>query len=85
MKGSLVHAIIASLDEKARKKFLASRPANKEWDQLSQLFRLLTKQEQYSEVALLGGIGQTKRVKNLQIEQIGAELVAFLGEEIGRA
>lgn len=80
MKGSLVHAIIASLDEKARKKFLASRPANKEWDQLSQLFRLLTKQEQYSEVALLGGIGQTKRVKNLQIEQIGAELVAFLGE-----
>ncbi len=80
MKGSLVHAIIASLDEKARRKFLASRPANKEWDQLSQLFRLLAKQEQYSEAALLGGIEQTKRVKNLQIEQIGKELVTFLGE-----
>ncbi len=80
MKGSLVHAIIASLDEKSRRKFLASRPANKDWEQISQLFRLLAKQDQYSEAALLGGTGQTKRVKNIQIEQLGQELVSFIGE-----
>jgi hypothetical protein len=80
VKGSLVHAIIASLDEKSRRKFLASRSANKDGEQLSQLFRLLAKQAQYSEAELLGGTGQTKRVKNLQIEQLGQELVAFLGE-----
>ncbi|HEX2899156.1 MAG TPA: hypothetical protein VHS96_05475 [Bacteroidia bacterium] len=47
---------------------------------MAQLFRFLAKQSVYSETALLGDTGQTKRVKNLQIEQLGQELVAFIGE-----
>lgn len=80
MKGSLVHAIIASLEERDRKRFLASGPAIKDWEQLAQLFRFLAKQTVYSETELLAKIGQTKRVKNNQVEQLGNLLLQYIGE-----
>jgi hypothetical protein len=80
VKGSLVHAIIASLEERERKKFLASKPAVRDWDSMAQLFRFLANQESYSETELLKLIGQTKRQKNSQVEQLGQLLIAFVGE-----
>jgi hypothetical protein len=79
VKGSLVHAIIASLDEKERKRFLGSGAAIKDWDQLARLFHFLARQEVYSETALLEQIRQTKRQKNSLVEKLGDLLLTFLG------
>jgi hypothetical protein len=80
VKGSLVHAIIASLEERERKKFLSSRPVVRDWEQLARLFRFLATQNAYSETELLKLIGQTKRQKNSQVEQLGQLLISFVGE-----
>lgn len=80
MKGSLVHAIIASLDDRARKRFLSSWAGVKDWDHLAQLFLLLANQPTYSETDLLGKLEKTKRIKNHRLERLGQMLISFMGE-----
>lgn len=80
MKGSLVHALIVSLDDRERRRFILRLHSSKEAKPVANLFHLLEGQSQYSETALLGALGQTKRQKNLVLEQLGQQLITFLGD-----
>lgn len=72
--------MIVCLDEKSRQRFLAARPATKDGDRVIKLFRHLSRQMAYSEAELLDSTGDTKRVKNRDIDLLGEQLVAFLSE-----